>query len=241
MSVTDVTIHEDAPAEVAAPVKPPLLTEAQLQKIMPKVGERAGLYLPHLVAGMEQFDIRQPKEIAAFLAQLAVESKDLTVFSEDLNYTAARLAAVWPSRYSLGGKKPLPNDLAKRLAGKPEAIANNVYANRNGNGDEASGDGFAFRGAGAIQITFRMNHARVAKFFRLDLAKVGEWLRSPEGAMLSACWYWWAAGCSKPALTGDFDQVCDLINIGRHTAEQGDALGYADRKAAFLEASKVLA
>lgn len=228
----------EKPAASAPPAKPPMLTEAQLRAIMPKVGERAGLFLPHLLDGIARFGIQPGLELAMFLPQVAHESGDLTALSEGMNYSAQRLAEVWPNRFATA--TGAPNAAAKKYANKPEALANNVYANRFGNGDEASGDGWLFRGSGGIGVTFRANAARVAKFFGKDVATVSEWMRSPEGAVLSACWYWWQAGCAKAARAGDFDQVCDLINLGRHTEKQGDAIGYADRRAKFIATRKVL-
>ncbi|MEG7018924.1 glycoside hydrolase family 19 protein, partial [Pseudomonas aeruginosa] len=82
--------------------------------------------------------------VAAFLAQIGHESGQLTRLVENLNYSARGLAATWPSRYR--GADGQPNALAQRLARNPRAIANNAYASRNGNGDEASGDGWRYRG-----------------------------------------------------------------------------------------------
>lgn len=101
---------------------------------------------------IERFGAKTPLRLAHFLAQLAHESGGFTkaVTIENLSYSAKRMAEVWPNRYVVEPKNKikLPNDLAKRLEKNPVALGNNVYANRNGNGDEASGDGFKFRGRG---------------------------------------------------------------------------------------------
>lgn len=97
---------------------------------------------------------------AHFFGQLAHETANFTLFVENLNYSAQSLANTWPKRYSVDSRKrPLtPNDLANSLSRKPQDIANNVYANRMGNGDSSSNDGWNYRGRGAIQLTGRTNY-----------------------------------------------------------------------------------
>ncbi|HCR1382557.1 TPA: glycoside hydrolase family 19 protein, partial [Pseudomonas aeruginosa] len=123
-----------------------LITEQQLLQIFPNAGHRAGFFVPALNVAMERFGITAPVRGAAFLAQVGHESSQLTRLVENLNYSAQGLAATWPSRYR--GADGKPNALALNLARHPQAIANNTYASRNGNGDEASGDGWRFRGRG---------------------------------------------------------------------------------------------
>ncbi len=94
-----------------------------------------------------------PKRLSHFLGQCMEESGNFTVFTENLNYSANGLAKKWPGRYSTHGDKIEPNALAMKLQHDPEAIANNCYCNRNGNGTEASRDGWAYRGRGPIQLT----------------------------------------------------------------------------------------
>lgn len=98
---------------------------------------------------MAKWGIDHPQRAAMFLAQVGVETENLTHFEENLNYSAARLLAVFPSHFADSAD-------AKRVAALgPKAIANRVYANRLGNGSEASGDGWRHRGMGAIQLTDR--------------------------------------------------------------------------------------
>lgn len=108
------------------------LTPAQFTMLFPKA---SAALLDPLNRAMTRFGIDSPVRMAAFLAQIGHESAGLTVVVENLNYSAQGLAATWPNRYR--GKDGKPNDLAIFLARKPAAIANNVYANRNGNGNEA--------------------------------------------------------------------------------------------------------
>lgn len=216
-----------------------MTTPAQLKKIMPQLGARCALVAPILDKAMAEFSISVKLRPIYFLTQLAHESAGLTLLEENLNYSASGLANTWPSRYAekspIGvylistDRKKLPNQLAILLQRKPIAIANNCYSNRVGNGDEASGDGWRFRGAGGIQLTFRNNHVACALHFGIPLDQIGDWLRTFEGACRSAAWFWWRCGCNSLADQSNFDAISDLINLGHRTAAVGDAIGYADR------------
>ncbi|HEJ2200336.1 TPA: glycoside hydrolase family 19 protein, partial [Pseudomonas aeruginosa] len=166
------------------------ITEQQLLQILPNAGPRAGVYVGPLNRGMTRFGITSPVRAAAFLAQVGHESSQLTRLVENLNYSAQGLAATWPSRYV--GADGQPNALAQRLARNPRAIANNAYASRNGNGDEASGDGWRYRGRGLLQITGRANYRAAGAGLGQPLEQEPELLEQPEWAVISAAW-WWAS------------------------------------------------
>jgi putative chitinase len=204
----------------------------QFIQIMPKARQRAGLFVPALNAAMAEFGISTPPRQAAFLATVAHESGQLSVFEENLNYSSAALAKVWPSRF--------PPPLAAVYARQPERIANRAYASREGNGPEASGDGWRYRGAGAIQLTFANNHAACGRHFGIAGGATGVWLRSPEGACRSAAWFWSHNGINRWADALDFDGVCDMVNRGRKTAAMGDAIGWQERLAFFNTAMEVV-
>jgi putative chitinase len=109
-----------------------------------------------LKAGADYLRLK-PLQAAHFFAQCAHESGNFTVLTENLNYSAARLVEVFP-RY-------FPTlDIAANYDRKPEMIANRVYASRLGNGSEASGDGWRYRGRGAIQLTGRDNYKAFADY-----------------------------------------------------------------------------
>ena len=99
---------------------------------------------------MDKFQINTILRLSHFISQCAHESGNFKIFSENLNYSADGLKKIFP--------KYFPNNLADSYARKPEKIANHVYASRMGNGDEASGDGYKFRGRGALQITGHDNY-----------------------------------------------------------------------------------
>jgi predicted chitinase len=112
----------------------------------------ASLWLPAFEAAFDEFGVSNPAYACAILAHVGVESASLTVFAENLNYSAQGLSNTWARYSSTGTRGGPPNALALKLARNPQAIANNVYANRLGNGDEASGDGWNHRGMGPIPI-----------------------------------------------------------------------------------------
>jgi putative chitinase len=228
-----------------------LVTRDLLETVMTEADPaKIDLYLPHLVPACAEFHVDTPLRVAAFVATLAEETGQLATVSEILNYSATGLANTWPSRYAKvdadgeyvrdAQRRYVPNDLALDLHRQPERIANHCYANRMGNRDVASGDGWRFRGAGGIQETGRDNHYAAALFFDIELDAIGDWLRSPEGAMRSAAWGFERRGCNRVADRGDFDGVCDLINLGHKTARIGDANGYAHRLAFYQAARKAL-
>ncbi|MFU4336689.1 glycoside hydrolase family 19 protein [Pseudomonas aeruginosa] len=207
------------------------ITEQQLLRIYPNAGPRAGVFVGALNRGMTRFDITSPVRAAAFLAQVGHESAQLTHLVENLNYSAQGLAATWPSRYL--GADGQPNTLAQRLARKPRAIANNAYASRNGNGDEASGDGWCYRGRGLLQITGRANYRAAGAGLGQPLEAEPELLEQPEWAAISAAWWWASHGLNDLADRGEFAAITRRINGGTN--------GQAERLALWEKARAVLA
>ena len=146
---------------------------------------------------MIRYDINNPNRIRAFLAQIGTESGQLSAVSENLNYSAAGLRKIF-------GKYFPTDELANAYARQPEKIANKVYANRLGNGDEKSGDGWKYRGRGLIQITGKSNYTEAdQKMYGLpmgvDLVMEPELLATPEYAAQSAAWWWDNAGLNALA------------------------------------------
>ncbi|GGX98987.1 glycoside hydrolase family 19 protein [Pseudoduganella dura] len=202
------------------------ITPEQLLKIVPSVGQAAGVYTTALNAAADRFLINTPKRMAHFLAQIAHESGQLERFREGMSYSASRLRDVWPARFR-------SIEIAMLYQRNPEKLANYVYANRMGNGDEKSGDGWRYRGAGWIQITGKNNHREVAGALAIT-GDVGAWLSTVNGAATSAAWFWWKSGCNTLADRGDVDAISDVINIGRRTERLGDSVGY-DKRASLTK------
>jgi putative chitinase len=206
-----------------------MITLQILQAICKTAAGRAAVaqYLEPLNRHMPRYGIDSPARVAMFLAQIAHESQDFTRVSENLNYSAQGLANTWPGRYAAVGSRT-PNALAMRLQRNPEAIANNVYSNRMGNGDEASGDGWRYRGKGLKQLTGKHNHRACGEAIGVDLIKRPELLLGPEYAVESACWFWEANNLGPLADRGDLGAVTRKIN--------GGLIGLDDRRIYLLRA-----
>lgn len=132
---------------------------------------------------LPKYDIVTADRVAAFLAQCGHESADFTMLTENLNYSAESLKRVWPKHFG--------DDIDINVYNRnPEAIANRAYRSRMGNGDEASGDGWLYRGRGAIQLTGKDNYQRFANDIGLSLEETVGYLETLKGATESACWFW---------------------------------------------------
>lgn len=163
-------------------------------------------WAPHLTAAMQEFEVVTADRQAAFLAQVAFESELFSVIEENLNYSGPRLLAVFPSHFT--------QQEAETYAHKPVMIANRVYANRYGNGDEASGDGWRYRGRGLIQMTFRDNYASISQPLGVDLVAEPDALLQPALAARSAGHFWLTHGCNQEADTASFRAITRAINGG---------------------------
>lgn len=170
----------------------------------------------------QRFEIDRIRRVAAFLAMIAHESGFIPGREENLNYSAERMAQVWPSRFAKNGK---PNALAFELHRKPQAIANRVYANRMGNGGPDSGDGWTFRGAGPLQLTGRANHEAFAKEMGLTIAEEQAYIRTLEGGVMSAAWFWEENDINRLADTPGVEDEARRIS--------GALVGIADRRERF--------
>ncbi|MTZ15121.1 glycoside hydrolase family 19 protein [Pseudomonas sp. JL972] len=204
------------------------LTEQQLLRILPNARPVAGVFVSALNPAMIRYRIDSPVRRAAFLAQVGHESGQLRRLVENLNYSAVGLAATWPARFR--GADGQPNVLARRLARRPEAIANHVYADRLGNGPASSGDGWRYRGRGLIQLTGRDNHRACGSAIGADLLTNPELLEQPEWAALSAAWYWASNGLNELADAGRFEAITRRINGGTHGQPQRLALWRAGQE-----------
>ncbi len=157
--------------------------------------------------------ITTPRRIAAFLGQTAAESGGFRRLEEDLGYSAPRLCQVWPSRFpTLASAQP--------FAFRPEALANQVYANRMGNGDAASGDGWRFRGRGLIQLTGRAAYERFAASCGLGLDDVINAAATADGAARTAIWFWESNGLNGLADAWALDRITMRINGGMQGAAE---------------------
>jgi putative chitinase len=183
---------------------------AQLRQILPLAGALADTYAIHITNTANEFGIGGGTELAMFIAQVGHESGQLRRIEENLNYTNGdRLLAIF------GSKRFKSAAEAATFAGQPQRIANRVYAGRNGNGDEASGEGWKYRGRGLIQITGRNNYAAASEALFEDthvLLDNPDRVLDSEIATRTAGWYWMANRCGMPAARGDVQAVTKIIN-----------------------------
>ena len=162
---------------------------------------------------------------AAFVAQTAHESGGFNFVKENLSYGAKGLMVTF--------KKYFPNEeLAKQYERKPEKIANKVYANRMGNGDEASGDGYRFCGRGLIQLTGRNNYTKFAADLGISVEDTVAYLETPAGAVSSAGWFWDNNNLNQYCDKNDFVTLTKRIN--------GGTIGLEDRIKHYNHALHVL-
>lgn len=184
---------------------------------------RAQLYIAHLNEAMACYDIDKPLRLAAFLATIGHESGLLTITEENLNYSAAGLRAIFPKHFTEAE--------AADYARHPERIGNRAYCDRMGNGNEASGDGWRFRGRGLIQLTGLGSYRACGHGLGLDLEGSPDLVKDPHVAALSAGWEWDSKGCNAAADLENFELVTRKINGGLNGLEARKEIYARARKA----------
>lgn len=208
------------------------ITPNLFRTLFPACRDPAG-YASALSACFSYREINTRQRMAAFLAQTGHETGGYTAFVENLNYSADGLMKTFRGFFP---------DLAtaQRYARLPERIANRVYANRMGNGSEASGDGWRFRGRGAIQLTGRQNYKLFGRAM-LFIASDGEtilvddllkFIATPEGAVETGGWFWTTRNLNAFADRGDIEGMTRIINGGQN--------GIADRRVRYQRALSLL-
>lgn len=194
------------------------ITLEQITKAVPSVNRQRAMELVEVFnAWNEKFGITTPLRIAHFLGQIMHESGGLNTLQENLNYSADRLLVVFPKYFNKTN--------VSLYARNPQKIGNRVYANRMGNGSEGSGDGYRYRGRGALQITGKAGYEAYQKsgFCNGDLISHPEWLAQKPGAYKSAMWFWWKNGCNTLADKDDIVAVTRKINGGYNGLSQREA------------------
>jgi putative chitinase len=164
-------------------------------------------WLPALNETFTRFNIATVRQQAAFIGQCGHECGHFKVLEENLNYKAATLMRLWPKRFPT-------LEIANQYAGNPKRIANMVYASRMGNRDEASGDGWRFRGRGCIQLTGHSNYYHAGKALGVDFVANPDLVATPKYAALTAGWFWDTHGCNALAEAGNDVGLTKKINGG---------------------------
>lgn len=203
-----------------------MLTVSQFKKLFPNCKDPDG-WVDAMNEVFPKHNINTPKRIAAFIAQCGHESGGWRTFEENLNYSAKSLNAVFPKYFVKAGRD------AEEYHRQPEKIANVVYANRMGNGDTGSGDGYYYRGRGPIQLTGYSNYKAFSDWSGIDVVNNSKLVaEDKEVALLSAIWYWTTNGLNKYADSGDIKTMTKRIN--------GGYIGLEDRIHHWEEALKAM-
>ena len=204
-----------------------MITLDLLQKLCPKTKKSVlELYAVPVHEVAEYYDMYvNMNRAAGFVAQIAHESGGFNFVKENLNYGAKGLATTF--------KKYFPTEAdAKPYERQPEKIANRVYANRMGNGDEASGDGYRFCGRGLIQLTGRNNYTKFASDLGISVEDTVAYLETPAGAVSSAGWFWDQNNLNQYCDKNDFVTLTKRIN--------GGTIGLEDRQHHYQLALQLL-
>jgi putative chitinase len=200
-----------------------VITPDVLRKFAPKI-KHPDVHAAALEAARMTSSVTSHRRLCHFMGQIFVETCGLTTLEENLRYRdPMRLDLIFSAVKGTADAEAL----IKRGA---EAIANRVYANRNGNGNEASGDGWRYRGSGYKQLTGRRNFREIGAIVGIDIENNPDMARDPGPAARIAFAYWDACKCSPLADEGDVEAITVKVN--------GPArLGLAERRAATLRAT----
>jgi len=201
-------------------------TGLKLEKLKGHIPDAVITMIP---AVAQKFQIDSALRLAHFLAQCGHESGGFRATQENLNYSAKGLNGIF--------KKYFPTEAAAAAyARNPQKIANKVYGNRMGNGNEASGEGYKFRGRGYIQLTGKDNYTAFGKAIGEDICANPDTVAS-QYALLSAAWFFNKNGLHKMADGGASDAVVTSIT----KRVNGGTIGLADRIKHFKEYYHLLA
>ena len=164
-------------------------------------------WLPWLQKTFDRYSINNTVRQAAFLGQCMHESNNFKILQENLHYSANGLKTVWGSRFPT-------DEIANKYANHPDMIANKVYANRMGNGDEESGEGWLYRGRGIIQCTGKDLYKTLSDVLNINLITDPDLLMQMPYASMSAGWFWNKKGLNALADAKDYKEMTRRINGG---------------------------
>jgi putative chitinase len=219
-------LFDSVPSAVPSAVPSTAPSGLKLDKLKGHIPDAVIAMIPDTAA---KFQINTPLRLAHFLAQCGHESGGFRATQENLNYSAQGLNGIF--------KKYFPTAAAAAAyARQPAKIASKVYANRMGNGSEASGEGYKFRGRGYIQLTGKENYTAFGKAINEDIISNPDIVAS-KYALLSAAWFFTKNGLHKMADGGASDAVVTQVT----KRVNGGTIGLADRIKHFKEYYKLLA
>ena len=189
-------------------------------------------WVPALNDTFAQFGIVTLNQQAAFIGQCGHECGNFKILEENLNYSAQALMKLWSKRFPT-------LEIANAYARNPKKIANKVYADRMGNRDEASGDGYRFRGRGCIQLTGHSNYYHAGQALGVDFVKEPDLVATPKYAALTAGWFWSTHGCNAAADKADWTTLTKKINGG--TIGLQDRVMHTQMALATMDGSSAMA
>ena len=179
-----------------------MVNKQQLQSM--HIGEQ---WVDALNETFQRFGILSPIQQASFIGQCGHECGNFKTLEENLNYKAETLMKLWKTRFPT-------IEIANEYARNPKKIANKVYANRMGNRDESSGDGYRFRGRGCIQLTGHANYFHAGQACGEDFVMNPDLVATPRYAAMTAGWFWNTHKINQYADSRDFLMMTKKINGG---------------------------
>jgi len=202
------------------------ITFDQLKQIMPQaLSQQLENFLDEFNLQLPHYEIDKPLRVAAFIAQGAHESGELRELVENMYYsTPERLMAVWPRRFPT-------RESALPYIKNPQKLGNFVYANRMGNGDTESGDGYRYRGRGWFNGTGKEFYIKMSRISGHDFVANPDDMANPKFAVFSACEEWKSGNLNQFADNEDFEGMTRFIN--------GGLIGLKSRLAYYAKARKV--
>jgi len=207
-----------------------MLTPSNFQKATGVSDALRDTWFPRISASMAAFGITNALRQAHFLAQVGHESAGFTKTEEGLNYSENALTAMFGKRITAAQANAYGRNTAHPANQK--MIANIIYANRNGNGDVSSGDGYRYHGRGLIQVTGKANYAALNGQLSADLVANPDLLKEPLQAAMSAAAWWKNHGLNELADADDVTRITKVINGGTN--------GLDDRITRLLKAKGIL-
>jgi putative chitinase len=202
-----------------------MLNADQIKKM--HIGEE---WVDALNETFERFQIDTPMRQASFIGQCSHESANFKVLEENLNYRAATLLKLFPrTAKRTWGFTP---EEAAAYERQPKKIANRIYGNRMNNRDEASGDGFRFRGRGILQLTGSANYHHAGKALGVDFIMEPDLVATPKYAAMTAGWFWNTHKINQFADVQDWVTMTKRIN--------GGTIGLDDRIKHIMQALQIL-
>ena len=207
-----------------------MLTASSFQRATGVSNSLRDAWYPHIAASLSAFQISTPLRQAHFLAQTGHESAGFLKVEEGLNYSENALTAMFGKRITAEQARAYGRNAMHPANQK--MIASIIYANRNGNGDVNSGDGYRYRGRGLIQITGKANYEALVKQLGADVVENPDLLLGYRFAAMSAAAWWKNHGLNELADSDDVTRITRVINGGTN--------GLDDRKSRLSKSKGIL-